>query len=233
MDARARWGALSLAALAIALLAKESAFTGIALVPVLHHQSDARAAVWQRIRVVVRTYCSVLRTGVAYPGGRLVGTAGSTGSLDNPLAHVSPFVRIATAVVVLWQYVALLIVPTQLAADYFLQTGPVGSVGERRPVAACSGRIGDDREPAGVERITDSWSGSGRLLCPHPAGTDREPAVPDRNDQGRTAAVFAVARRLLRGGGTAHADSAALAPHVSGSAAPHRGDVRAAHVESQ
>ena len=45
--------------------------------------------------------------------------------LDNPLAHVDVWPRLATAVVVLWQYVSVLALPLRLSADDSYDQVPV------------------------------------------------------------------------------------------------------------
>jgi hypothetical protein len=67
---------------------------------------------------------------VAYLGLRLL-VVGSLGlptppdAVDNPLAYVAPHVRLTTALVVLWDYAALLVMPAQLAADYSFNQIPL------------------------------------------------------------------------------------------------------------
>lgn len=120
------WSCASLAALALALLAKESAFTAIALVPILHRHLVPESS----LRQLARTTVPYAVLGVAYLGLRLL-VVGSLGlptppeAVDNPLAYVAPQVRFATALVVLWEYVALLIMPAQLAADYSFNQIPL------------------------------------------------------------------------------------------------------------
>jgi Flp pilus assembly protein TadD len=123
---RMAWGGGSVAALACGMLAKESAFAAIALIPVLHRYLDPQATLRQLARATV-PYAAL---GAVYLALRLL-IVGSLGlpappdTLDNPLAHVAPHVRLATAVVVLWEYVALLLVPARLAADYSFNEVPL------------------------------------------------------------------------------------------------------------
>lgn len=124
--ARLAWGGASLIALALGLLAKESAFTTIALVPILHRHMQPHA----KPRQLARAAAPYVLIGFLYLGIRLA-VVGSLGlptppeTLDNPLAHVAPPVRLATAFVVLWEYVVLLLVPAQLAADYSFNEVPL------------------------------------------------------------------------------------------------------------
>ena len=123
---RVFWWAISLGAMGAGLLAKESAFTTIALIPVLHWHRLRQAAIRQRVRVTL----PYLAVGLAYLGLRLA-VVGSMGlptppvALDNPLAHVAPTVRIATALVVLAQYASLFAIPLQLSADYSFNAIPL------------------------------------------------------------------------------------------------------------
>jgi tetratricopeptide (TPR) repeat protein len=117
---------LSLVAFAAALLAKESAFTALALLAVVQWWIDRSAALRRRI-VLLLPYAGVA---AAYLILRLA-VVGSLGlpevpeSLDNPLAHVDLASRLRTAVIVLWQYAAQLTVPVQLSADYSFNQIPL------------------------------------------------------------------------------------------------------------
>ena len=116
---RATWLTSSLALFAAGLLAKESAFTVIALIGVVHWRLVPSASPARRLAAMA-PYAAV---GLAYLGLRLavVGSLGlpmPPGSLDNPLAHVDAATRWRTALVILWDYLALLTAPLRLSADY-------------------------------------------------------------------------------------------------------------------
>lgn len=121
-----RWLALSVAAFAAGLLCKESAFTTIALVLVVHWRL-APADGWRRRIAVMLPYALV---GAAYLGLRLavvgaLGLPAPPGFLDNPLAHVDTATRLRTALAVLWDYLAMLIAPIHLSADYSFSQVPL------------------------------------------------------------------------------------------------------------
>ncbi|MBX3023462.1 tetratricopeptide repeat protein [bacterium] len=139
-----RWLALSVAAFAAGLLCKESVFTTIALVLVVHWRL-APADGWRRRLAVVLPYALV---GAAYLGLRLavvgaLGLPAPPGALDNPLAHVDGATRLRTALAILWDYLAMLIAPVHLSADYsFSQVPLVASWADPRvwvPVAILGG----------------------------------------------------------------------------------------------
>jgi tetratricopeptide (TPR) repeat protein len=122
---RHAWLACSLLAFAVGMLAKESAFTTIGLVLVVHWRA-APADDWRRRVAVLAPYLAV---GAAYLGLRLwvVGAMGlpvPPAALDNPLAHVDTATRVRTAVVVLWDYLAML-APARLSADYSFNQVPL------------------------------------------------------------------------------------------------------------
>lgn len=123
---RTAWLAASLLALVAGLLAKESAFTTIGMIAVLHWWL-APAAPWRQRVAVLVPYVAV---GAGYLGLRLA-LIGSLGLpeppplLDNPLAHVDAATRWRTAVVVLWDYLALLVAPVRLSADYSFAQEPL------------------------------------------------------------------------------------------------------------
>lgn len=138
---RAAWIAVSLLAFAAGLLAKESAFATIGLVAVLFWwrapdrggaapASAQRAPVGQRLHAGLRLLLPYLAVGIAYLALRLV-LVGSLGlreppeALDNPLAHVDAATRWRTALVVLWDYLALLVAPLRLSADYSFAQEPL------------------------------------------------------------------------------------------------------------
>jgi hypothetical protein len=123
---RVVWSAVSVAAFAAALLAKESAFTGLGLLVVFHWWIDRRVNLRQRLAALM-PYAAV---GIGYLLLRfaVVGALGlpeAPGSLDNPLAHVDLWSRLRTAVIVLWEYVGLLALPLHLSADYSFDQIPV------------------------------------------------------------------------------------------------------------
>lgn len=125
-SARRSWLALSLAAFAAGLLCKESAFTTIGLVLVVHWRL-APAAGLRRRAIMLAPYVLV---GLAYLGLRLlaVGSLGlptPPGALDNPLAHVDTATRLRTATLVLWDYLAMLVAPVRLSADYSFNQVPL------------------------------------------------------------------------------------------------------------
>lgn len=124
--ARAAWSALSVAAFAAGVLAKESALTGVGLIAVLHWWIERRASLRERV-VALLPY---LTAAVAYLVLRCavvgaLGLAEPPGSLDNPLAHVDLWARLRTAAIVLWQYVCDLVLPLHLSADYSFNQVPV------------------------------------------------------------------------------------------------------------
>jgi len=123
---RARWMACSLIAFAIGVLCKESAFTTIGLVLVVHWRL-APADPFRRRVAVLAPYVVV---GATYLALRLwvVGSLGlpaPPGALDNPLAHVDTATRVRTAAVVLWEYLAMLLAPARLSADYSFNQVPL------------------------------------------------------------------------------------------------------------
>lgn len=120
------WMAASVAAFGAGLLAKESAFTALGLLAVLHWWIDRRASLYQRCAALV-PYAAV---GAAYLVLRLaaVGALGmpeAAGALDNPLAHVDLWARLRTTVIVLWDYIGLLALPLHLSSDYSFDQIPV------------------------------------------------------------------------------------------------------------
>ena len=115
---RSLW-ALSLAAFACGMLAKESAITGFGLLAVLDWWLDRHATVRQRA-VRLAPYAVLA---VAYVALRLVMVGALAlperpDLLDNPLASVDTWTRVRTAVIVLRDYVGLLTLPHHLSADY-------------------------------------------------------------------------------------------------------------------
>lgn len=119
------WRATSLAILAIGLFCKESVFAAIPLCAAVH--------VWaKRPRGVAPIAATLLPYSVlaaAYLVFRLMYLHSLTlvppDLLDNPLAHVPLLPRLQTAVVILWEYLCLLVVPLTLSADYSFPEIPV------------------------------------------------------------------------------------------------------------
>jgi protein O-mannosyl-transferase len=130
---RRLWSAASLLAFAAAMLAKESAFTALGLIAVLHWWRERRAAAAPHGHALAQ-HLAVLApyavVAAAYLGLRLavVGSLGvpeDIAVVDNPLAHADPATRVRTALIVLWQYMSLLTVPAQLSADYSFNQIPL------------------------------------------------------------------------------------------------------------
>ena len=121
-----RWLAVSLLAFAAGLLSKESAFTTIGLVLIVHWRLAPADRVQRRVEVLA-PYVAV---GAAYLALRLlvIGSIGlpvPPGALDNPLAHVDTATRVRTATLVLWDYLAMLVAPVRLSADYSFNQVPL------------------------------------------------------------------------------------------------------------
>jgi Flp pilus assembly protein TadD len=133
-----RWVFVSLAALVAALLAKESALAAVPLSAIV--QLWARPASRARERVAICLLYGLLA--VAYLLLRLLLVGALTlpvkpDLLDNPLAHVSVLPRLATALVIVREYLAALVFPLCLSADYsFNQIPVVTSLLDRRLVGA-------------------------------------------------------------------------------------------------
>lgn len=136
--ARSWWLGLSLALFAAGLLSKENAFTTVLLVALLEVWLTPRATVGRLVRMLV-PYVAV---GAGYLAFRvwLFGTLTQPlppPVIDNPLAHVSFWPRIGTALVVLRQYLAALAMPLRLTADDSLAQIPVvTSIGDSRLAVA-------------------------------------------------------------------------------------------------
>jgi Tfp pilus assembly protein PilF len=113
------WRGASLLLFAGAVLAKESAFTAIPLIAVVHAWTADRLQP-RRLAALLLPYAAVAG---AYLGLRLL-VVGALGIptrpdfLDNPLAHATAGVRLRTATIILWDYLSLLVLPWQLSADY-------------------------------------------------------------------------------------------------------------------
>ncbi|MGD9765809.1 MAG: tetratricopeptide repeat protein [Candidatus Binatia bacterium] len=121
-----RWSAFGVGSFALALLAKESAFTAIALAAAVAWWIDPRRSV----RRVLRATAPFAVVGLAYLPLRwmVVGALGwpyPPPFVDNPLAHVPAWPRIGTALVVLYEYCSLLFLPINLVADYSYNQIPI------------------------------------------------------------------------------------------------------------
>jgi tetratricopeptide (TPR) repeat protein len=124
------WHLLGAMSFSAGLLCKESAFTTLGLLPVIHWWTIGRSDV-RRLATALAPYLSI---GAAYLGVRyLVMGALSLpdppAPIDNPLAYVSTGERVATALVILWEYVSQLAFPRYLSADYSFDAIPVVSAG--------------------------------------------------------------------------------------------------------
>lgn len=118
------------AALAVFLgcLCKESAFAGFALAPAaflwLRRNAGGRAGAASAAVPYVLGALAFLGLRLAIFGTLRLPYRPTW--VDNPLAHLLPRERMATALVIVWQYVATLMAPLHLSADYsFNQVPPV------------------------------------------------------------------------------------------------------------
>jgi tetratricopeptide (TPR) repeat protein len=117
------WLAVSLAALAIGILAKESAFMAIPLCVIVY--------AWLKSRLPsVHIMLPYALVGIAYLALRVLVVGSLTLSakpalVDNPLAYVPVMPRLATALVILRQYVSALVIPLRLSADYSFNAIPI------------------------------------------------------------------------------------------------------------
>lgn len=123
---RVSWLGVSLVAFAAGLLSKESALTAVALCAVVHSWVSPERRVGRTLRVLA----PYVLVGIAYIGWRyyLVGALGMPALpnfVDNPLAHVAFLPRLATALVVLGEYLLLLTFPGTLSSDYSFNQVPV------------------------------------------------------------------------------------------------------------
>lgn len=135
------WRGLSVLAFTAALLSKESAISAIPMLVLLH--------LWirreRKLGPLLDGITPFLASAAAYLAVRWLVLGALTlpqppQFLDNPLAHVSASARLQTALVVLWDYLALLAVPWQLSADYSYNAVPlVVSPADPRFVAALVG----------------------------------------------------------------------------------------------
>jgi tetratricopeptide (TPR) repeat protein len=124
-DGDARWLALAFGATLLAVGGKESALTTPLLAVVL--------LAWQRPRIDRRSLAALAAVAapcVLYVVARIaiVGSVGFHEAIrfaDNPLAHGGAFSRIATALVVLLEYVGGLALPLRLSADDTFDQIPV------------------------------------------------------------------------------------------------------------
>ena len=120
-----RWLLLSLTVLTVGLFCKESVFAAIALCAAVH--------VWAKQPRGATPVVAVLLPYTLLAGAYLVFrifffrslTLELPDLLDNPLAHVPVLPRLETALVILWQYLSLLLVPLRLSADYSFPEIPV------------------------------------------------------------------------------------------------------------
>ncbi len=136
-ERNASWLPVSLVAFALGTLSKESAFTTIplaALVLVWTGPPSAGRLV-RRLLPYVAVGCACLALRRAMVGS--FGLLDPPPFIDNPLAHVGVGSRIATAVVVLFEYLSVLAAPIRLSADEsFNQVPVVASVTDARLFAA-------------------------------------------------------------------------------------------------
>jgi protein O-mannosyl-transferase len=109
------WSLPALLCFALAMMAKESAVVFVPLVIL----GDYVRGQWKSfvryvsVAAVAGLYLAVLRKA---QGGHF-GEKGISG-LDNPLAHLSPVLRISNAIRVAWKYIGLQIYPAALTSDY-------------------------------------------------------------------------------------------------------------------
>ncbi len=140
-----RWRAVAALFYVFGLLCKESAFVCIPLAALLrwHVRGDNPLALLRRPQGAPELL-ALLLAGAAYLALRfcLLGSLTlpvAPSWLDNPLAHTNAPVRIATAAVVLADYVRLLVLPLSLSADYSYDAVPlVFHPGDARLPAALS-----------------------------------------------------------------------------------------------
>ncbi len=117
---RTRWSAV---AFFLALLSKETAVMVLPMMVVLSWWF-----VGERIRVLAKRMAIFIVPSVIYVGlrfvalGRYVFSGGTTTIVENQLIEVSLWVRIWTALQILWEYAVRLVWPLHLSADYSYQT---------------------------------------------------------------------------------------------------------------
>lgn len=123
---RTAWLAASLAAYAGSMLSKESAFTALGLIAVLHW--------WLRRGATLRAHARALAPHAAVAATYLLLRWAVLGTLalrrppsllDNPLAHTDTWTRLRTATVILWEYASQVTFPVHLSADYSLAQIPL------------------------------------------------------------------------------------------------------------
>lgn len=109
------WPLPSLLCFALAMMAKESAVVFVPLVVLGDYVRSQWKSLTRYVNVaaVAAVYLAVLRKA---QGGHF-GEKGISG-LDNPLAHLSPVLRVSNALRVAWKYIALQIFPASLSSDY-------------------------------------------------------------------------------------------------------------------
>jgi tetratricopeptide (TPR) repeat protein len=141
--ARRCWRAVSLVGFAAALCSKESAAAGVLLVPLVAWSQAAERTARRLLRVTA-PYAVVAVSFVAVRA-LVVGTltVDQVTFVDNPVAFAPAGIRLATALLVLWQYVGLLAAPFGLSADYsYDQVPAVVSAADPRFVVAVLGLTG-------------------------------------------------------------------------------------------
>ncbi|MGD9765810.1 MAG: tetratricopeptide repeat protein [Candidatus Binatia bacterium] len=124
--ARRLWLAVAVVAFAGALLAKESAFTGIGLAAAVAWWVDPQRSPGRALAGMV-PFAAV---GLLYLPLRVAVVGSLTWPypppfIDNPLAHAPALVRAGTALVVLSEYCSQLFVPLRLVADYSYDSIPL------------------------------------------------------------------------------------------------------------
>jgi tetratricopeptide (TPR) repeat protein len=140
---RLGWALVSAGAFAVAVLSKESAVMTLPLGIVVGLWVRS-VRDWRRALVALAPHASVL---VVYLAARawLVGslaTATPPLFIDNPLAHVGTPVRVATALVVLSQYLGLLTLPVTLSSDYSFDQVPLVAAPLDPRLLAAAGVLG-------------------------------------------------------------------------------------------
>jgi len=112
------WMALSLLAFAAACFAKESAFAAVLLFAITYIWLTPQ---WRVSRVaallVLYTAAGAIYLGARVPVVGALTIPGAPSLVDNPLAHVDGATRLRTAMIVLWQYLSMLLLPVNLTAD--------------------------------------------------------------------------------------------------------------------
>ena len=137
------WSLASAGAFAVAVLSKESAVMVLPLGVVMGLWIGS-VRHWRGALIAVAPHASVL---VVYLAARawLVGSLSMVTSplfVDNPLAHVGTPVRVATALVVLSQYLGLLTLPVTLSSDYSFDQVPLVAAPLDPRLLAAAGVLG-------------------------------------------------------------------------------------------